>query len=173
MRSESGFSLLELLVALTLSLMLFLAVLAAYSQGSNIKAHVQGTITVQGNLRIAIDQLERDLRMIGFGVPDGQRIGSTVVWTPAVFRATPTELGFRAEIDGGRGEIVCTPSSSNSTCPLNKLLLDSIQYYQGVNCLAPDGSGNLKLIAVVDGGAWEPLTCSGFNASDSLIDCSI
>ncbi len=69
-RHEAGFSLLELLMALTLSLIFFLAVIAAYSQGNTIKAHVQGAVTVQSNVRIAIDQVERDMRMIGFGVPD-------------------------------------------------------------------------------------------------------
>ncbi len=159
MRSESGFSLIELLIALTLSLMLFVAVISAYSQGNTIKAHVQGTVTVHGNARIAIDQLERDVRMIGFGVPDGPRIGSTIVWTPAVFRATPTELGFRAEIDGGRSEITCTPDSSNTTCSLDELRLDSVRYYQRVNCSPPDVSGgNLKLVAVVDHDDWQALT---------------
>ncbi len=57
MRSEAGFSLLELLMALMLSLVLFLAVMTACSQGNSIKAHVQGTVTVRANVRIAIDQL--------------------------------------------------------------------------------------------------------------------
>ncbi len=111
--------------------------------------------------------------MIGFGVPDGARIGFTTVWTPAVFRATPTELGFRAEIDGGRGEITCTPNSSNSTCALNVLRLDSVRYYNKVNCSPPDGSGgNLRLIAVLDRWAWQPLTCSSVDVGNSLIDVS-
>ena len=169
MRSESGFTLLEVLITLALSVMLFLVVIAAYSQGNTIKAHVQGTVTAQANVRVAIEQLERDLRMIGFAVPTGERIGTTVVWTPAVFRATPTELGFRAEIDGGRSEIVCTPSSSNGLCPLNVLRLDSVQYHDNLNCDAPDGSGNLKVIAVVDGGDWQPLTCSAVDVSNSRI----
>ena len=171
MRSEAGFTLLELLMAMSLSLVLFLAVIQAYSQGNAIKAQTQGTVTVHGNVRIAIDQLERDVRMIGFGVPDGPRIGFTTVWTPAVFRATPTELGFRAEIDGGRGEITCTPASSNSTCLLDVLRLDSVSYYDRLNCSAP-GGGDLKLVAVVDRGAWQPLTCSAVDVTKSLISVS-
>ena len=158
-------------MALTLSLMLFLAVIQAYSQGNTIKAQTQGTVTVHGNVRIAIDQLERDVRMIGFGVPDGPKIGFTTVWTPAVFRATPTELGFRAEIDGDRSEITCTPDSSNTKCLLDVLRLDSVSYYDRVNCSAP-GGGDLKLVAVVDRGAWQPLTCSAVDVTKSLISVS-
>ena len=62
MRSEAGFPLLELLMALMLSVVLFLAVMMAYSQANSIKAHTQGTVTVQANVRIAIDRMERECR---------------------------------------------------------------------------------------------------------------
>ena len=108
--------------------------------------------------------------MIGYGVPDGQEIGNTTVWTPVVFYASPVAIGFRAEIDGGRAEIICTPKSSNSNCPTTKLRLDSIDYYKNLNCIPPDGaSGNLKLLAVLDRSEWSSITCSGHTASDSSI----
>ncbi len=169
-RRDNGFTLVELLLGLTLSLMLFLAVMGAYSQANSIKTHVQGTVTIQDNVRVAMDQLEQDGRMIGFGVPEGAQVGGTALWTPSVFYASPTELGFRAEIDDGRAEIICTPDSTNTNCPLSKLRLDSLKYYQGLNCAPPDGaSGNLQLVAVVDGSSWQPLSCSGFNVSDTSI----
>lgn len=171
--ASSGFTLLELLLALTVALMLFVAVLAAYSQGRAIQTAVEGAATIQGNVRIAMDRMERDVRMAGFGVPAGQRIGGTDLWTPVVFHAAPTELGLRAELDGGRTEVTCTPSSTNSACPLTKLRLDSIDYYQRLNCAPPDGaSGNLELVAVAADGRWKALTCSGFNATESSISVS-
>jgi len=116
-----------------------------------------------------MDRLERDLRMIGYGVPDGAEIGNTTLWTPVVFYANGTSIGFRAEIDSGRAEIVCTPSSSNSDCPLTKLRLDEIDYYKGWSCDRPDGqSGDMRLLAVVDG-AWAKTTCSTTTDSDTSI----
>jgi prepilin-type N-terminal cleavage/methylation domain-containing protein len=173
MRKQQGLTLVELLVAMAIMLVVMLAVLGAYSQGSSLKAHIQSSAKIQNKVRQAMDRVERDLRMIGYGVPDGQQIGLTTVWTPVVFYAGATAIGYRAEIDGGRAEIVCTPNSSNSDCPLTKLRLDSIDYYQDFNCDRPDGaSGDMRLLAVFEGSDWAPVSCSNYSTTDNSITVS-
>lgn len=170
MRRDRGLTVVELLVSVALMLFVILAVMGAYSQGSALKAHVEGSARIQNNVRLAMDRLERDLRMIGYGVPDGEEIGSTTVWTPAIFYASSSAIGFRAEIDSGRAEIVCTPKSSNADCPRTKLRLDTIDYYQNLNCDRPDGaSGDLRLLAVLEGDEWSSVTCSAYSTSDNSI----
>ncbi len=168
---QRGFTFTELLVALALTVFLLVAVLGAHSQGRSLLTHVEGNVKIQSNLRLAMERLGGDLRMMGFGVPDGAEIGGTALWAPAIFYASPTNLGFRGEIDGGFSEIICTPSSSNGSCPLTKLRLESISYYQDQDCKRPDGAtGNLELIASVDGGIWEQLSCSGFSTATNSIN---
>jgi prepilin-type N-terminal cleavage/methylation domain-containing protein len=162
MRRESGYSLIEVMIAMALSLLLMLGLMAAYSHANTIKSHVQGTMKIQDNVRLTMDKLVRDLRMTGFGVPQGTQIGGTAAWAPAVFYATQTQIGYRADIDGGSAEIVCTPNSTNTNCPLNRLRLDSIRYFQDLNCNAP-GGGAMRLVASVDREEWEPVTCNGYN----------
>jgi len=167
-----GFTVLELVVAMSLSVVVMLAILSAYSQGSSIKAHVQGTLEIHSNLRLAMDRLSRELRMTGHRVPRGFEVGGTASWSPAIFHAAQTEIGFRSDLDGGNAEIVCTPLSTNTSCPLSKLRLDSIDYYEDLNCQSPDGAvGGLKLIAL-DEERWKGFTCSGFSLSDDSISVS-
>jgi prepilin-type N-terminal cleavage/methylation domain-containing protein len=168
MQRKSGFTLIEVMIAMALSLVLMIGLLAAYSHATAVKNRIQGTVKIQDNVRLTMDKLARDLRMTGFGVPEGARIGGTAVWTPVVFYAAQTQIGYRADIDGGSAEIVCTPNSSNSDCPLNKLRLDSIRYFQDRSCNAPDGSA-MRLVASVDRKRWEPVTCNGYNVGDSAI----
>jgi len=170
MRGERGFSLIEVVVAMAMSLVLLLALYAAYSQGTRIKSSVQGMVKIDANVRLAMDKMARDLRMIGFAVPRGTEIGSTDSWAPVIFRASQSEIGYRAEIDGGSAEIVCTPSSTNTDCPLTKLRLDSIRYYQDHNCVPPDGAtGGMKVVASFDRDDWEQATCSGYSTGDGSI----
>ena len=169
-RKNEGFSLIELLVGLVVSLVVLFAVLSAYSQANSVKTHVQGTVKIQGNVRLAMDRLSREMRMTGFAVPSGsQMVGAKTRWSPAIFHANQTEIGFRADMDGGKAEIICTPDSTNTDCPLSKLRLDAIDYYQALNCKSPDGAiGGLKLIADLKG-KWLPFACTGFSGSDDSI----
>ena len=168
-RNAEGFSVAEMLVAMVIALFALLAVLSAYTQANSIKTHVQGTIRIQGNVRLAMDRLSREMRMTGFAVPHGWEMGATASWNPPIFHAENDEVGFRADVDGGKAEITCTPDSTNANCLLNKLRLDSLDYYQNLNCNNPDGSlGGLKLIADMEG-VWKPFTCTGFSVSDDSI----
>lgn len=171
--TQSGFTLLEVMVSTVLVLFLMLATLGAYSQIATLKGHVDSSIEIQSNLRLGMDRMTRDLRLIGFAVPQGTEIGGTALWAPAIFRASVTDLGFRSEIDGGYAEVVCTPKSSNSDCPLSKLRLDAIDYYQGLSCNRPDGvAGDLRLVVMLESDQWKGYTCSGHTVSDTSISTS-
>ena len=164
--TQSGSTLLELLVASTIGIFLLLGVMKIYSQANMIKTHVEGSARVQDNLRLAMDRVSRDLRMIGFGVPTGLEIGNTRTWQPALFRAGADDIGFRGEVDGGYAEVTCTPDASSTKCPLSKVWLDSASYYQDLNCKRPDDpSAALQVIVVADGDTWSREQCNGWSTS--------
>jgi hypothetical protein len=169
--NQRGLTLIDLLAAMAVFMLVFMAVLAAYVHGTALSAHSASLVMLQDGLRVALDMLERDLRAIGLGVPQGVEIGGSAVWTPAVFHASPTEIGFRGEIDGGNAMLTCTPSSTNSNCDLDLLRVDTTRRYEELNCEQPDDPGvALELVLVAGDGTWEATTCGGVNVSDSSID---
>ena len=164
---------LELLVALTVLGLALGAVFTVLLQGKRIATLTESRSKIQGNVRLAMNWLEPDLRMVGFGVPGGAEIGGTAVWMPAIFHASSTEIGFRADADASRASITCTPKASNLSCPRDEILLDSIAYYQALNCKRPDNATiDLPVILVHDRDAWERVTCTGVNAGSGSIDVS-
>jgi hypothetical protein len=173
LRSQAGFSIVEILVAATLLLLVFVAVLGLLDQAQFLSSRSDSQSRIQGNVRLAADRLERDLRMVGFGVPSGEVVGGSTIWVPAVFHAAATEIGYRADADDGAAAITCTPSASNTDCPVNELLLESTTYYDALSCEQPDSPGtDLPLVIVNDRTAWQAATCSGVDVPNSSIDIS-
>lgn len=169
-----GFSLVELLVVMTVLALMMAAALGILFQGKSTAARSESLSHIQGNVQFALGRLEQDLRIVGFGVPAGAEIGGTALWTPSIFHASSTEIGFRADIDGGRALVVCTPKSTNPTCPRTKLLLGSISYYDLLNCRRPDNpSVSLPVVVVHNRDAWESVTCSSVNVSEGSIVVSV
>ncbi len=65
-RSHAGFSLLEMLVSAAIMLMLFVLVATAFLQTRKISLRRQLEVETLQNARIAINEMSRTLRMIGF-----------------------------------------------------------------------------------------------------------
>ena len=170
MRAQSGFSLVELLVAAGIMMVIILAVFAAYAQGSLLAGVVHADARIIGSTRIGMENLERELRMIGFNVPEAAQIGGTALWTPFIITASPTRIGFRADVDGGNSLIRCTPSGSSATCPQNRVLVDDLDYYQDLNCKKPDDPlTNMPLVLIAPDERWEPATCTSFFTSNNSL----
>ena len=170
MRHHAGFTMVELLVAMTVLLLVLVAVLGVYSQAARLDSYIRATANIQDNVRLGMDRVERDLRMIGFGVPGGTNIFNGTSWSPVIFHADPTTIGFRGEVDGGNAEIICTPNPINLGCPPSRLVLDRVDYYAAFNCAPPDGSnGRMNLVAVNEEGSWQDLECTGVDTTNSYI----
>lgn len=80
-RATKGFTLVELLVAITLGLLITGVGITAYKQGMNSTTYMNQRTVVQGNARTAINQLSQDLNFAGYGLP----IGGVVVPSTAIF----------------------------------------------------------------------------------------
>jgi type II secretory pathway pseudopilin PulG len=91
---EGGFTLVELLIAMALSMVVLGAAFSAFTyQDKSYRGQAQVT-EMQQNLRAAADLIAQDLQMAGYGLPSGS-VGSYVTW---VAMASDPEI-----TDGGAG----------------------------------------------------------------------
>ncbi len=97
-RTGRGFSLLELLVAGTI----FLFVVAAATEAfTSLKAAHRRDLErsrLRAQADLALSTLARDLRHAGLGLPEGGNVSSGAAYTPAVFLAEPTRIGFMGDL---------------------------------------------------------------------------
>ena len=76
-RQEAGFTLMELLVAVTLSLIAMAAIYSAYVTQQRAYQTTQDMTAIQQNLRAGMYFLEKDLRMAGYDPLDSGSFGFT------------------------------------------------------------------------------------------------
>jgi prepilin-type N-terminal cleavage/methylation domain-containing protein len=83
-KPQRGFTLVELLVAVSLGLLVMGAGVVVYQQAQASATYVSQRTAVQANARAAINQLGQNLNLAGYGLP----IGGVVVPSAAVFTCT-------------------------------------------------------------------------------------
>jgi len=71
MKRQRGFSLIELLVAMTVTLIIAAATLSLFSYALNVNAVGSQLSNINGNLRSALNLVARDLLQAGQGIPTG------------------------------------------------------------------------------------------------------
>ncbi|ABF41003.1 hypothetical protein Acid345_2002 [Candidatus Koribacter versatilis Ellin345] len=81
MRGAKGFTLVELLVAISLGLLVTGAAVAVYKQAVDSTTYLTQRTVVQGNARAAMNTISQDLNFAGYGLP----IGGIPVPTAALF----------------------------------------------------------------------------------------
>ena len=97
---ERGFTLIEIVAALVITVGLVLAVYKSYELFIKIAACSDLKVTAQQDARAAIEMISSDLKLIGYGIPEKDPDTREVI--PAVVKATPGELTVRfKDPDGG------------------------------------------------------------------------
>ncbi len=109
MRSERGFSLAEMSVALAITSLLFLAALSMLAMDQKVYNRDDAVLEAAREGRYISEMLERDLLMAGYQVdvrtiaddgPDGtSNTDDDIVGQPQIVYAAPYELVFNADID--------------------------------------------------------------------------
>jgi len=157
---QKGFSLLELLIALAVFLVMVLAVYGASEQLQGIYTRSERRSTIQDSARLALENMERDLRLAGYGVPTGRDFSPSGVvagaspWLPAISYADGTQIRYRAESDNRNTQLtVDTPESPASqihvattalgTFPFGIVLARNGKHWQHMtaNSASSDGNG--------------------------------
>ncbi|MCI0551899.1 MAG: prepilin-type N-terminal cleavage/methylation domain-containing protein [Anaerolineae bacterium] len=110
--SNRGFTLIEVLVATVVLLLVLLAVYELFDQGRWLYVGTENQAANLQNVRIVSENLERDLRMAGGGVPLSVST-DTKFWTPMIFTADKSEIFFHADIDS-RTTLFTADAAANS-----------------------------------------------------------
>lgn len=75
LQSEPGFTLIELMISLSIFAIVSLAAFSVLSSSQQMAVMNDQTVQVQRNVRLAVDLISRDLRMAGYGNPAAGSLG--------------------------------------------------------------------------------------------------
>jgi prepilin-type N-terminal cleavage/methylation domain-containing protein len=160
MRDLKGFTLLEMLVSLLIFSIVMLAIYSLFDQGQWVYLHSEKQVNAQENARLVMEQMERDFRMIGAGVPTGKNITTNAVWTPFVFDATDATIAFTGDIDGGIRQLTKNPGTEGNAY----IFIDAASsgYYRGLNTELPIVLSSKK-------SAWQNLVANSLYSNDNAL----
>jgi prepilin-type N-terminal cleavage/methylation domain-containing protein len=113
--SMKGFTLIELLISVLIFTLVVLAIYFFFDQGQWLYLQSQKRASMQENARLCVEQMERDFRMIGAGVPKGTNITTAKVWTPSIFAGTKYSIGFTGDLDNGSLGLTADVGSIDAT----------------------------------------------------------
>lgn len=141
-----GFTLLELLIASSLLLTILFALYTVFESSQRTYASGVTKIDVQQNARVALELMERDIRMTGYGFPT-----DTAVMNPQlkITAATPTSITFWADLTNASTVLSADVNPGTTTFAVAN----------GSKITSGD------TIYLINGGQWQPLTVSSVNAS--------
>lgn len=146
-RKNRGFTLIEMLVSVVVFSLVVLAVYGLFDQGRWYYLHSEKRSNIQDIARIAMESLEREIRMAGSGVPAQGQNGGATYWTPFVFQADTSAIGFRADIDSRNTMVKANLGGTLDVWDAKALL-------EGPYSPAPSGPA----VLVKSMRIWEPLT---------------
>jgi len=120
-----------MLVSILIFSVVMIAVFYFFDRGQWLYLQSDRKSNIQANARLTMEALERDLRMIGYGVPTGGKSGaSSTRWTPVIFLANTASISFRADIDNGSSYL--RQNATGTTFNVDPVL-DLAKYQAGTN----------------------------------------
>jgi hypothetical protein len=169
---EGGFSLLETMLAATLTLMVTATVFSTMHPADGLFAAEPEAADMQQRLRVAQDVLARDLLMAGAGAYSGKQSGPLVSYFPPVL---PVRQGARSDDVAGtfatdRITLLYVPSTSAQTVLSQALAPGAMRFTPALDggCAANDplcGFSKDMTVLVFDGyGNYDPFTITAVSA---------
>lgn len=159
--NSNGFSLLELLVSLLIFTFIMMAIYFLFDQSKWLYLAGERRSSAQDNARIALESMERELRMAGFGVPKGNCVTGGVTpetWKPVIFGAGTDHIWFRSDIDN-RNSMLTLDAASGAT---------TITLADAAKVCPTTGSGEIVIERNLK--QWQALTCTYVDANTLNID---
>jgi prepilin-type N-terminal cleavage/methylation domain-containing protein len=154
---KSGFTLVELLVSMVIFTLVLLAVYFLFDQGRWYYLAADKRSNIQENGRLAMEQMERDFRMVGYGVPSGEDSGGST-WT-ALFDGRVDHLGFAGDIDNG-AQILKFNVGTDSN---HEIFVEDTSHYANAS------SSPEKIIVVNNRKTWEATVVTGLDSNDTAL----
>ncbi len=130
----NGFTLIEMLVSVIIFVIILLAVYSFFDKGQWLYLQSDKRSNIQASARLTMEAIERDLRLMAYGVPRAGKVGATATrWTPSLFLADGDQIGFRADIDNGSAYL--TQDSASGDTVIFVPAADGGKYPDGTNLI--------------------------------------
>ena len=149
---SQGYTLVEILVSIVILLLVLIAVYSFFDQGQWLYLGMEKQTESQQNVRIVVENLERDLRMIGGGVPNSVRVSVPQWWTPFIFTADKSKIYFFADIDSRNTLLTANAGSGAGNVAV-----------EDASVVCP--SVGTPLVLVLELKTWQPVQCTGIVGS--------
>ena len=159
--NSHGFTLIELLVSLVILAFVMLALYFLFDQSKWLYLAGERRSSIQDNGRIALESMERELRMAGFGVPEGNCVTAGVTpatWTPVIFGAGSDYIWFRSDIDNN-STMLKLDAATGAT---------SLTVEDAARVCPTAGSGYIVLERKLR--RWQALTCTYVDSTTLTVD---
>jgi|GEM_PF-1815224 len=98
-QTERGFTLIEMLVSVAIFGFIMIGIYYFFDSGRWLYLHSEKRANMQENGRLVMEGMEREMRMIGLGIPNGTEINTNVSFNPPVIYGTINTIGFRGDVD--------------------------------------------------------------------------
>jgi prepilin-type N-terminal cleavage/methylation domain-containing protein len=159
-RMQKGTTLLEMLVGVAVFSIMMIGVYYFFDSGRWMYLKSESRANLQENGRLSMEAMEREIRLISFGVPSGTEIGTQSTWVPAIFLADRSQIGFRGDVDNinslvtqdiTTGDTVINVEWPSLVCPSNGtpvVLVQRERNWLSYTCSNPnDGAGTMSINA--------------------------
>ena len=100
MKNQKGFTLIELMIAMAISTLLLGAAMYTYTKQDQVLRDENKNLKLRDYVRLAMDQLDNNLRMAGAGFPPGDSTLATPRLAQGVSNADATTITFMANTEG-------------------------------------------------------------------------
>jgi len=147
---QKGFTIVELLVSAVIFVVILLGIYMMYETNQITFLKGEKKTNIQQNARIAMDQMETEIRMAGYGVPTA---ASPSKIEPIITAASATSISFLADIENAS-----TTLSASASAPTTSVTVAS----------AAGFSAN-DSIYITDGLKWEQLVIASVNKTTNII----
>jgi len=163
---SAGFTLVELLVSVLLFSLVVLAIYYFFDKGSWLYLHSEKRSNIQQNARVIMEQMERDFRMIGAGVPKGTNPAG-LSWTPDVFLASSYHIGFTSDIDNGTHGLTEDVGEMDNA---HIFVGNDSDYFMDLDANNDDTlDTQLAIVVVNNRRSWEDLIAQGLDSNDQAL----
>jgi len=147
---KKGFTIVELLVSAAIFIVILLGIYLMYETNQTTFLKGEKKTNIQQNARIAMDQMETEIRMAGYGVPTAT---SPSKIEPIITAASATSISFLADIENAS-----TTLSASAYAPTTS-----------VTVVSAAGFSAKDSIYITDGLKWQQLVIARINKRRNII----
>ncbi len=159
--NQRGLTLIELLIVLVISALLIAGIYRTFIHQQHTYAVQEQVVDMQQNVRMAINQMVREIRMAGFGVRDATKLGASGMHGIYKNVVTPSDDGQSITVVGAFEEMTFLTANAESGVTTKINVNDASGFNTGglkYICINGTETGRIKKIEGNEIELFDPLT---------------